>query len=494
MSCDNLCTAAKCAQLEALIEDLQAQINNLKQKLEIHLDADIPQAHDYKPTVKLDVNYSNETHDLNIRIQIDDAADFKSTDVDPHKKSNLKLDGSFEQNTLTLTVADGESQDTATIPISIEDKHTVSVEIFDLENGQFACKVGVNDVFGEDTFSIPLSNLKLSGAYQSEQLTLTVADGHSQDTATIAMAGINGQDGRDGEDGRNGRDGNAGRNGLDALADFAKFLLALEAAKDFLRDLIRDLFNDLINELLDRLLNELVRNLSLQLLYKDDNLTVNLAVNGAFTSDTVKIEMKLIDIEVEQVTCVNGKVVSEIITMSVLESHAAAEIEACRARAEMLKAQCLLEPIAAVPEWWQSRIGSDRPQLIVIYASAKNSKWSLSLPWYKGSYGSQIIATIPGYTKGSFTTVLTLADNSKVVVNATSKIEGETFIKRIQQLIVGDLLVGAELKSGGERKDSIKRAAVTPISAKYFATGQKNLLPDWSYSFKTKKFTKYERD
>jgi hypothetical protein len=123
MSCDNLCTAAKCAELEArirnleaLVTDLQAQLTNLRQKLEIHLEADIPQAHDYKPTVKLDVNYSNVTHDLNIRIQVDNAADFASTDVDPHTKSNLKLSGSFETDTLTLTVADGESQDTATIP------------------------------------------------------------------------------------------------------------------------------------------------------------------------------------------------------------------------------------------------------------------------------------------------------------------------------------------------------------------------------------------
>jgi hypothetical protein len=494
MSCDNLCTAAKCAELEARINDLQAQLTNLKQLVDNHLAADIPQAHNYEPTVKLDVNYSNATHDLNIRIQVDSAADFASTDVDPHVKSNLKLSGSFETDTLTLTVADGESQDTATIPMPIEDDHTVSVEVYDLDDGQFAIKVGVNDVFDEDSFAIPLSNLKLNGSFATDTLTLTVADGNSQDTATITMAGINGKDGQDGRDGKDGQDGSRGEDGLDALADLAKFLLALEAAKDFLSDLIRDLFNDLINELLDRLLDELIKNLDLQLLFKDEKLTANLKINGAFASDTVEIEMKLVPIDVEQVTCVNGKVQSQIISMSVLEGNAAAEIEACRARAEILKAQCLLEPVAAVPEWWQSRIGSERPQLIIIYGDDNNSKWSLSLPWYKGQYGSKIIELIPSYTKGSFNTTLTLADNSKIVVNAASKTEGESFIKRITPLIQSQLLEGAELKSGGERKDSIKRAAVTPTSAKYFATGQKDMLPNWSYSFKTKKFIKYDRE
>jgi hypothetical protein len=497
MSCDNLCTAAKCAELEIRINALEAVVDFLMAELDAHKALDIPQAHNYEPTVKLDVNYSNATHDLNIRIQVDNAADFASTDVDPHVKSNLKLSGSFETDTLTLTVADGESQDTATIPIPIEDDHTVSVEVYDLDDGQFAIKVGVNDVFDEDSFSILLSNLKLNGSYQNEQLTLTVADGISQDTTSIAMAGINGKDGKDGKDGRDGEDGrngHAGRDGLDALADFAKFLLALEAAKEFLKDLIREVIADLIDQLLDRLLDDLKRNLNIQLFYDNGLLTTEIAVNGAFASDSINIDMELVPIEVEQVTCTDGKPQIKTVSVAVLKGTEAAEKEAYAARAAMLKSQCELDVVAAVPEWWQSRIGSERPQLIVIYQDAAKSKWSLSLPWYKGAYGSKIIALIPNYTKGNFTTILTLADNSKVVVNATSKTAGESFIKRITPLIEPDLLRGSQLKSGGERKDSIKRAAVTPVLAKYFATGQKDMLPDWSYSFKTKKFTKYDRE
>lgn len=116
------------------------------------------------------------------------------------------------------------------------------------------------------------------------------------------------------------------------------------------------------------------------------------------------------------------------------------------------------------------------------------------MPWYKGKFGSKIIELIPSYTKGNINSTLTLADNSKIVVNAVSKAEGEKFIKHITQLIHADQLIEAELKSGGERKGKMKIAEVTPLCAKYFATGQKNLLPDWKYNFKSKLYFKYDRE
>jgi hypothetical protein len=151
------------------------------------------------------------------------------------------------------------------------------------------------------------------------------------------------------------------------------------------------------------------------------------------------------------------------------------------------------DPIAAIPEWWQVRAGSDRPQLVVIY-KAGNSNWSMAIPWYKGIFKSTIIELIPSYTRGSFSTYLTLNDNSKVVVNAASKAEGEAVMNRIKAVISGSKLLGSELKSGGERKGKqIKSIKVKPAYAKYFARGQQDNLPNWRYNFKTKKYTKYDR-
>lgn len=151
------------------------------------------------------------------------------------------------------------------------------------------------------------------------------------------------------------------------------------------------------------------------------------------------------------------------------------------------------DPPSAIPEWWQVRAGSDRPQLVVIYKGG-NSYWSMAIPWYKGSYKSKIINQVPSFTRGSYATILTLSDNSKVVANASSKAEGEKVMTQIKALITGSLLKNAELKSGGERKGKqIKSIKVQPVYAKYFAHGQQDNLPDWRYNFKTQKFTKYDR-
>lgn len=148
---------------------------------------------------------------------------------------------------------------------------------------------------------------------------------------------------------------------------------------------------------------------------------------------------------------------------------------------------------SAIPEWWQVRAGSDRPQLVVIYKSDR-SYWSMAIPWYRGKFKERVIELMPSYTRGSYATILTLDDNSKVVINAVSKAEGEKVMARLKAIISSSVLKHAELKSGGERKGKqLKSVLVKPAYAKYFAHGQQDRLPDWRYNFKTKKFTKYDR-
>ena len=45
--CPDLCTAAKCAELENLIGVLQQQLNLLEAAFEAHTQQNIPEAHDY---------------------------------------------------------------------------------------------------------------------------------------------------------------------------------------------------------------------------------------------------------------------------------------------------------------------------------------------------------------------------------------------------------------------------------------------------------------
>lgn len=73
-------------------------------------------------------------------------------------ESNLVINGSFFDNTLNLTVADGESQSSVNIPINI-DNLTASEHI--------------------------VSNLSINGSFRNDTLNLTVADGESFDSVNI---------------------------------------------------------------------------------------------------------------------------------------------------------------------------------------------------------------------------------------------------------------------------------------------------------------------
>ena len=152
------------------------------------------------------------------------------------------------------------------------------------------------------------------------------------------------------------------------------------------------------------------------------------------------------------------------------------------------------DTIPVIPEWWQARVGSDRPQLVVAFRPKnrsnepknKASKWALTIPHFDAS-GSQVniqkkLKLIPDYEKGNYQGMLTLKDNSKLIIYAKSIIEAERFIKKIvtSNLIDKKYLdkTNYDIKVG-KIKGNFKEIRVTPTCAKYFSTGQQNLQPDW---------------
>ena len=50
MTCPDLCTAAKCAELEARISALEQALELFEAAFEAHLSQDIPEAHYYAPS------------------------------------------------------------------------------------------------------------------------------------------------------------------------------------------------------------------------------------------------------------------------------------------------------------------------------------------------------------------------------------------------------------------------------------------------------------
>ena len=151
------------------------------------------------------------------------------------------------------------------------------------------------------------------------------------------------------------------------------------------------------------------------------------------------------------------------------------------------------ETVPVIPEYFPMRIGSERPQLIVLFKpktiinSNKNSRWSLSIPHFNFTIANKEtqLQKIPDYEKGKHQGVFTLKDNSKIIVYAKSNTEARRFIKSIvnndlvkQEQLHKSVITDDDIKVG-EAKGTYQEIEVTPTYAKYFLTGQKNLKPDW---------------
>ncbi len=151
------------------------------------------------------------------------------------------------------------------------------------------------------------------------------------------------------------------------------------------------------------------------------------------------------------------------------------------------------DTVPVIPEYFPMRIGSERPQLVVVFKPKssnypkQDSRWSLSIPHFDFNQGniSNQLKKIPDYEKGKHQGVYTLKDNSKIILYAKSGNEARKTIKKIitSNLIKTKYIVDRnsldENIKVGEVRGTYKEVLVTPTYAKYFSTGQKNLQPDW---------------
>lgn len=148
----------------------------------------------------------------------------------------------------------------------------------------------------------------------------------------------------------------------------------------------------------------------------------------------------------------------------------------------------VIQATASVPEWWQVRAEAKRPQLIIQFANRGRagrpgkSRFSLSIPHYKGT-SRTTKSPIPPYRKGQHEGILTLFDNSKVIVNAFSDAEAERVLKAAEKHIKPRYLKNSHIKIGIRKGVKLSTAEVIPVLGQYFPTGLQNLNPKWSSNF-----------
>jgi hypothetical protein len=156
-----------------------------------------------------------------------------------------------------------------------------------------------------------------------------------------------------------------------------------------------------------------------------------------------------------------------------------------RMLADEKKHACDNPAIAAIPEWWQVRLGANYPQLVLQFGQdLGNGKRGapdsvLTIPHFNPAISLVSGCPIQGFSKGNWEGILTLADNSKVIVNAITADEAERVIELAKGMILPSMLVGSFLKLGQRKGQALRQITVKARIAKYFATGQKNMKPNW---------------
>lgn len=148
----------------------------------------------------------------------------------------------------------------------------------------------------------------------------------------------------------------------------------------------------------------------------------------------------------------------------------------------------VIQAVASVPEWWQLRAESRRPQLVIQFANRARSgrpgrsRFSLTLPHYKGKTRTTK-SPLPPYRKGQHEGILTLFDNSKVIVNAFSEAEADRVLQAAKKHINPKYLKNSHIKIGIRKGRKLKQDEVIPVLGHYYPTGLQDLNPKWTGRF-----------
>ena len=162
-------------------------------------------------------------------------------------------------------------------------------------------------------------------------------------------------------------------------------------------------------------------------------------------------------------------------------------------QAELLKTISCQPPsdaIAVIPDWWNVRLGANRPQLLILYARKFSDgtwdkpKYVLSIPHWNKSKSATQLSDFPAYEKGNFQGTRVLPDNSKLIVNALTADEALRVIVKLSASIPSDLIEQAQTSIADRRGAELRKIKVFPRIARFFATGQRDLRPTWSVDFR----------
>jgi hypothetical protein len=147
-----------------------------------------------------------------------------------------------------------------------------------------------------------------------------------------------------------------------------------------------------------------------------------------------------------------------------------------------------LTAIATVPEWWQLRPEARRPQAILVFREVRadntlgNDHYAITIPHFSQST-PPAIAPLTTYKKGNFEGILTLNDNSKLIVNCVDADECTRVIGRLSAFIDGNQLTNSSTKIGQRSGLPFKEITVKAFRLDYYPNGVKTMRPAYLKSY-----------
>ena len=179
VSCENFCTVEKCQELEQLIQELElkiilleSQISDLSNLVNNHLDLNIPQAHKYEPSVLVDVfELANQT--AIIKVSVDGNSD-EDTLLLPTFEPDVLVDVFEQDNSAVIKVSVNGDSDEDTLLFSNNDQHIESnLKGSAILTGD-TLLISIADGESQDTFSVNLPYLTEQDLPPTEQLPVNL--------------------------------------------------------------------------------------------------------------------------------------------------------------------------------------------------------------------------------------------------------------------------------------------------------------------------------
>lgn len=464
MTCTDLCTAAKCQELEQRIVDLESKyttlldaILTLKTNFEFHEQNNIYDAHNYQPTIEFDVSEYEGT--LYFYLDIDEYSAFSDVQMPGINLDNLEI--IFESKEII-----GEYD------LIISDPITFSQASGFLKVDYPEVKLELEHFYYDNTIELYLIGKEYTSNVYSEIIIeldeLQIEEEEEQYSLDVS---------------------------LNYAGGFLEVVVTYGNSSDFDTveidaEIINNYYGGGNDDVSCQQIEQQIDDCCIQI------LTAIGGVSSQLTNAETLLSSENTEIKNELTIDVSGQTVTEFVcededeqtVTSTALNYSGKGIDGIHQLLKttnqnlqtIFEAICLKDPVIAAPSWWQVRLGGNVPQICCTFRRVGTRTYhSLTIP-------HPINTEIPTqpllneYTKGNIQAMIVCTDNSKFIVNANSVEEAERVANEARSLIDPNYLPNPFKVWIGERKgEPVAEDLMKPTSVFYYSTGQQNSKPDW---------------